>query len=87
MNIKYNGIFIKHYRKRIVFNPSLVSQFDERVCIFLKNPHDPVLKSHMLKGKKSGFRSFSITGDMRVIYQLIGNTIYFFDIGTHNQVY
>jgi addiction module RelE/StbE family toxin len=87
MNIKYNESFDKHYKKRISSNRSLVVRAKERIDIFVKNPNDPILKDHPLKGKSKGFRAFSITGDIRVIYQIIEGTAYFFDIGTHNQVY
>jgi mRNA-degrading endonuclease YafQ of YafQ-DinJ toxin-antitoxin module len=87
MNVEYNNTFIKHYRKRISFDPSLVSQFDERVLLFSKDMQNPILKDHVLRGKKAKMRAFSITGDIRIIYQLIGNTAYFLDIGSHNQVY
>ncbi len=87
MKIKYSKTFIKHYQKRIFLSSSLTSRFDERVKLFLADSKNPLLKDHPLKGKKIGLRSFSITGDIRIIYQIIEETIYFFDIRTHNQVY
>lgn len=35
----------------------------------------------------AGKRAFWITGDIRVVYRVRGDTVYFLDIGTHNQVY
>ncbi len=87
MKIEYNDSFIKHYKKRITSNHLLIKKAKERINLFIKNPNDPILKDHPLKGKSKGFRAFSITGDIRVIYQIIEGTVYFFDIGTHNQVY
>jgi mRNA-degrading endonuclease YafQ of YafQ-DinJ toxin-antitoxin module len=57
MNIKYNESFIKHYKKRIVANRSLVYRTNERINIFINNPNNPILKDHPLKGKRSKFRA------------------------------
>lgn len=87
MKIKYVGQFIKHFYRRIQPYPQLNHQFDERVKLFLKSPNHPILKSHKLKGKKKDRRAFSVTGDIRVVYFIERDIIYFIDIGTHNQVY
>ncbi|MBI3486516.1 type II toxin-antitoxin system YafQ family toxin [Candidatus Daviesbacteria bacterium] len=47
----------------------------------------PTLKDHKLIGKKFGFRAFSVTGDIRVVYKLINSDVWLYDIGSHNQVY
>lgn len=62
-------------------------KFDNRVKLFGENYQNPQLKDHQLTGKLQGFRSFSVTGDIRVIYYINDDTAYFVDIGTHNQVY
>ncbi len=47
-----------------------------------------MIYDHQLIGQKQNFRSFSITGDIRLVYQYVGeNTVLFFDIGSRNQVY
>jgi len=47
-----------------------------------------VLNDHPLHSKLQGCRAFSITKDIRVIYQIIDdNLVRFLNIGTHNQVY
>jgi addiction module RelE/StbE family toxin len=66
----------------------LQKKFKERLVLFFNNPNDPLLKNHPLKGDLVGFRAFSITGDVRVIYKVISQKeVRFTDIGTHNQVY
>jgi len=55
--------------------------------MFTNNSKDPILRDHALGGKMKGFRSFSITGDIRVVYYISENIAYFVDIGSHNQVY
>lgn len=87
MNIKYIGKFQKHFELRIKPHSSLVNRFQERVELFVKDSSNPILKNHVLKGKKSGLKAFSITGDIRVIYFVKDDDAYFIDIGSHNQVY
>lgn len=88
MKIRFHSKFVKNYQRRIRSNKNLVIQVEERIEIFKNNPNDPVLKNHILKGSKSGYKSFSITGDIRIIYeQISSDEIVFLDIGSHNQVY
>lgn len=87
MKIEYTDRFVKHYQKRVANDPSLVKRFQERLRLFITDSRSPTLKNHLLKGKKIRLRAFSITGDIRVVYVVIGRVIHFLDIGTHNQVY
>ncbi len=87
MQIKYHKEFVKNYKKRIIPYPKLVSQFKKQLTKFIQNTTDPALKDHKLIGKKFGFRAFSITGDIRVVYKLEDDEIWLYDIGSHNQVY
>ena len=87
MNILYTSRFKKHYKKRIQTNQKLVKRFKERISTFIKVPNDQILDDHALKGAKASYRSFSITGDIRVVYRLNNGDAIFYDIGTHNQVY
>lgn len=87
MKIKYTGKFIKHFKQRIKPHSQLVLRFNQRASLFLDSPINPILNDHPLKGKKRNQRSFSITGDIRVVYFIEDGDAYFLDIGTHNQVY
>ncbi len=87
MKILYHRIFIKNYKKRISPYPKLENQFKEQLEKFIKNPNDVSLKDHKLIGKKKNFRSFSISGDIRVIYLIVGDSVWLYDVGIHNQVY
>ena len=88
IQIEFHRNFVKSYDKRIKPNPSLVIQFNSRIEIFKKDPLNPLLKDHRLSGDKKEFRSFSVSGDIRIIYyKKSDNLVIFFDIGSHNQVY
>lgn len=87
MIVKLHKRFRKHYKLRILPNKTLDKRFDERYDLFVENPANPVLNDHPLTGKFKGYRAFSITGDIRVIYKIETSAIRFYDVGTHNQVY
>ncbi|MFH0936801.1 MAG: type II toxin-antitoxin system mRNA interferase toxin, RelE/StbE family [Candidatus Daviesbacteria bacterium] len=87
MQIKYHKDFAKNYKKRIAKHPKLVNHFQKQLEKFIQDPNNPTLKSHKLVGEKSEFRAFSITGDIRVVYKIVDEEIWLYDIGSHNQVY
>lgn len=87
MKTYFTKTFKKHYLKRIKPHPNLDLLFAERRNLFVDNSNNPILEDHSLTGKMKGYRAFSITGDIRVVYYVHDNIAYFADIGTHNQVY
>jgi addiction module RelE/StbE family toxin len=87
MKIKHHKGFYKNYRKRISSNSKLVSKFQAKLKQFIKSPKNPTLKDHKLVGRLSSYRAFSITGDVRVVYRIVGDELWLYDIGTHGQVY
>lgn len=87
MNVVYTARFRKHFRKRIRELPALHKKFEDRMTRFKENPRDSLLRDHALSGNLKGYRSFSITGDIRVIYFIRDETIHFVDIGSHAQMY
>ena len=88
MTILLHPSFAKSYQKRIKPHLALVRRTAERLALFEQNPRHPVLRDHALIGKKLRLRALSITGDIRIVYQPLGDDrIRLLDIGTHNQVY
>jgi len=85
MNIRYLPKFKKQYKK---LPPKLQSQFDERVQLFAVDPTLPKLKVHPLKGKYAGYWSMSVSGDIRALYIMDGDTIVIFALtGSRSQLY
>jgi len=83
--VRYSKQFVKQLAKQ---PQKIQSSFYIRVDIFIENPFDPVLRNHALQGKLKGFYSINITGDIRVLYEVIGDEIYLYQmIGTHSQLY
>jgi addiction module RelE/StbE family toxin len=88
MQIKFSPNFEKYLLKRVPCNSVLFKKFKNRVDLFISDQSNPILKDHALTGSMKGLRSFSITGDIRIIYQeLDNNYVLFINIGSHNQVY
>ncbi|MBI5620066.1 type II toxin-antitoxin system mRNA interferase toxin, RelE/StbE family [Candidatus Gottesmanbacteria bacterium] len=88
MIVERHASFIKSYKTRISSQPKLVKRVRERLLQFAQNPQNLFLKDHPLKGNQLGLRAFSITGDIRIIYKRVDNTmIRLVDIGSHNQIY
>jgi len=58
------------------------------VKLFQKNPQDTRLGTHPLKRKMTGRYSFSVTDDIRIIFEWIGPLdVRFLAIGPHHRVY
>ena len=87
MKIHYHREFLKSDKKRGAPYPKLELQFKKQLDKLITNPNDSTLRGHKLIGKRKNFRSFSVAGDIRVVYIIVNNNIWLFDIGSHNQVY
>lgn len=87
MIIRFTNQFKKQYKKADI---KIRNRFDYCLDLFVKNPIDPQLRNHPLKGKFKGFRSIDVTGDWRAIYleEKNGEIIFYFaSLGTHSQLY
>lgn len=80
--------FKRIYKKRIAGNKDTENVFWEKLELFAANPFNPVLRSHKLKGNLEGLWSFSVTYNIRVVFQFINEEkALLIDIGSHNEVY
>ena len=85
MIIETTKAFDKQYTK---LNIKVKTAFKARVEIFNSAPFDSRLRIHALKGKYLGYRSIDVTGDIRALYTIKGDTVIIFGfIGTHSQLY
>ncbi len=85
--IVFSKKFDKSYIIRIKPNKKLAEKFDLKLSVFVSSRASRLLNDHPLLGKHKGCRAFSVTGDIRVIYEETEDSIIFLDVGTHNQVY
>ena len=86
MQVRFHKNFTKQLKKQ---NFKLRYKIIEMIDKFMKNPFDKSLENHRLRGKLKGMRAFSITRDIRIIFEEHDNymTVIMLDIGTHNRVY
>lgn len=88
LEFEYHKQFLKNFKSRISHDKKLNFQFKKRLELFLDNPKNLLLKDHGLTGTKLGYRSFSLNGDLRIIYAYQSEIkIILVDICSHNQVY
>jgi addiction module RelE/StbE family toxin len=85
MVIQTTKSFDKQYVK---LNDKVQTAFKSRLAMFKSNPFDIRLRNHALKGKYLGYRSIDVTGDVRALYTIKGDTVIIFGfIGSHSQLY
>lgn len=85
MTILLHKSFVKDFSR---LNRKQQLKFFERRDLFLRQPVHPLLNNHKLMGKYGGYRSFNITGDIRVVFkEHPSDVVLFARIGTHSQLY
>lgn len=83
--IEYTKKFRKQYSK---LNPKIRAQFKKRQQLWLDDPYNTQLHLHMLTGEYAGLYSINVTGDIRALYEKIGDSYVIFGfIGAHSQLY
>ena len=88
MRIRLSPDLIKELTKIKRKNYILAGRIKKQLSLFTSNPKHQSLRVHKLTGELQGMWSISITRDIRMLYILRDhNDAYFFDIGTHDQVY
>jgi len=83
MKIIYSSKFAREYKKL----PNNIKDIaEQQEVIFREDPFNPKLKTHKLKGKLSGFLSFSIGYKYRIIFEFTKNrnVVYFHSVGDHD---
>lgn len=82
--------FHKHFEKRFKKLPkSLKNKTILAIKKFAKNPFNKNLNNHALTGNLKGKRAFSVTGDLRIIFDEHEDylLVIMLDVGKHSQVY
>lgn len=88
LKIQVRGKFDQMYRDLTFENPEMKELVLEKIKYFKNNPDDTRLKNHALRENLEGKYAFSITGDIRIVYEWLGKTtVRFLAIGGHVEVY
>jgi len=54
---------------------------------FALDPHDPLLRTHKLKGDLGDYWAFRVDDDVRVLCRWEGDVCFLVALGTHDEVY
>jgi len=84
MLINYSKNFKKQYQ---ILPKNIRVKFKLRLQVLLEDPNNKQLNKHKLSGLYNDLWSINITGDIRAIYEQIGNTYLFSAIGSHSKLY
>ncbi len=88
VKIQLSGKFDLMYRTLAEDNSPLKEEVARRIKWFKANPSDTRLNNHALRKRMKGKYAFSITEDIRIVYEWLGkNRVRFLAIGGHLQVY
>lgn len=84
MTIYLHKNFLRGFKK---LTKSQQNKFRERRNLFIQDEFNPVLNNHALTGKYKGFRSFNVTGDIRVVFKKHNNIADFGAMDSHSNLY
>jgi mRNA-degrading endonuclease YafQ of YafQ-DinJ toxin-antitoxin module len=81
--------FSTTFRRRIKQAPrNIQAKFKLRLSLFLEDPFNRLLNTHILTGKSKGYHSMDVTLDWRTVFRFLDeDTVYFSDIGQHSNLY
>lgn len=86
MTIRFHRAFEKGYRK---LDARDKRKTDGAIETFVATPFAPSLNNHSLTGALEGKRAFSVSRDIRIVYETEDGhvTVLFLDVGSHDRVY
>ncbi len=92
-SIRFSPELIKKLKEISLKNPKLYKKIQTKLSIFSQNPRHPSLRHHKLERQVENTFSISINMNIRMIFIETEDIYsqksfaYFFDIGTHDEVY
>lgn len=84
--IKFSPTFIKILQKIELKDKKLSKKIQKQLKLFQQNPRHKSLRPHKLTKETKNVWTISIDKSLRMLYE-DNDIYYFFDIGTHDQVY
>lgn len=87
MNFKISPDLDKTLTKIKSRDKKLIEKIEKQLILFQTNHLHPSLRVHKLTGELKDIWSISIDKSVRILFFLEEDEAYFFDIGTHDQVY
>ena len=74
-------------RKLIKKKPHVANLFRNAIVLLSESPTPPSLKVHKLSGELKDRWAFSLTHDLRVVFERKKCSIRLLDVGSHDEVY
>lgn len=88
VKVKRSGRYERDLHDLLIEHEELENIVEQRIILFRHNPSDTRLDNHSLRKSMKGRWAFSITNDVRIVYEWIGkSTVRFLAIGPHIKVY
>lgn len=87
MHIRLDEKLQKELEEITKKDSKLSKRIQKQLTLFAINPKHKSLRVHKLSGELENMWSISITKSIRVSYLQSGDEAYFFDIGTHDEIY
>ena len=91
--LQWSNTFLRAYKQTRRKYPHQISDIEETLRLLVKDPYDPRLETHKLKGKLAGTWACSAGYDLRIIFEFVKlekqkeDAIFLIGIGTHEEVY
>jgi len=85
--IRFSPNFNKKLKEIKKINPKLINKTQKQLKLFQENPKHPSLRLHKITRGVDNSWSISIDMSIRMIYSETEEDFYFFEIGTHEEVY
>lgn len=88
MKTFFSSSFDKKLENIYRSNPKLLPKVAKQIKLFQFDPNYPSLRNHKLSGSLSKVWSVSVDMNFRMLYKILPDgSAYFFDIGTHDEIY
>ncbi len=84
MRLSFAPRFGRRARKLTVLQQALLRAALRR---FARDPRDPILRTHRLRGDLDGYWAFSVDDNLRVLFRWEGDLATLVTIGTHDELY
>ena len=85
MRIITDRKFDRSFKKQ---SPKIKKEFERRMILFLEDVNNPTLNTHKLSGQLKDLWSFSVSGDIRVVFDKSQKDIIILvAIGSHSELY
>lgn len=85
--VKFDINLLKKLQKIKLTNPKLYKKIESKLELFQSDPKHPSLRLHKITNDVGSTLSISIDKSIRMLHTNLEDKIYFFNLGTHDEVY